>query len=133
MEAGEFELALRAFNRATLQEGINARTLGVIGTAQLALGRLGQAEATLRRATEQPDVTPETWNNLGVTLMEARKYPEAVLVFRRAFATDSGNSPVIRDNLAKALASRDQPDYDRPQEGPRLIGQGTGNVLLITR
>lgn len=134
MQAGEYELALRAFNRAALREGLTAETLAAIGTAQLALGRIGQAEASLRRATQQPDATPRTWNNLGVVLMEARKFPEAVLVFRRAFATDSGNSQIIRDNLAKALASRDEPAYHAPQnEGPRLIGRGTGDVALITR
>lgn len=133
MDAGEYELALRAYTRAAATQGTTAQILGAIGSANLALGRLGQAETILRKAVEKDDVTPEIWNNLGVVLMETGQIPEAVLVFRRAFATSSGNSQVIRDNLAKALAKRDDPNYDGSNEnGTQLIHRGTGNVLLVS-
>lgn len=134
MDAGEYELALRAFTRAAAQKGTTTEILGEVGFANLALGRVGQAEEILRKATDAEDATPIMWNNLGVALMEKGEIPEAVLVFRRAFATSSGQSDAIRDNLAKALALRDDPNYDGDNDdGPKMIRQGRGNVLLVTR
>lgn len=134
MDAGEHELALRAFTRAAAQQGQTTEIMGEVGLANLALGRIGQAEQILRKATEAQDATPEIWNNLGVALMESRQYSEAVLVFRRAFATSSGQSDAIRDNLTKALAKRDDPDYDvGNDDGPKMIRRGRGNVLLVTQ
>ena len=49
MEAGEYELALKAYLRAAGEEGVNADVLSAIGSADLKLGRLGQAEQVLRR------------------------------------------------------------------------------------
>ena len=57
MEAGEYELALKAYYRAAAEQGINVDVLSAIGSANLALGRLGQAETLLRRAVEAgPDL-----------------------------------------------------------------------------
>ena len=44
MAAGEYELALRAYTRAAAQEGLNVDTLSALGSANLKLGRLGQAQ-----------------------------------------------------------------------------------------
>ena len=52
MAAGEYELALRAYTRAAAQQGLNVDTLSALGSANLKLGRLGQAERLLRRATD---------------------------------------------------------------------------------
>ena len=52
MEAGEPELALKAYLRGAGETGINADVLSSIGSANLQLGRLGQAETILRRALE---------------------------------------------------------------------------------
>jgi len=84
----EYELALKAYTRAAAQQGLNVDTLSALGSANLALGRLGQAERLLRRATEQDPSFPPAWNNLGVILMERGNTPEASEVFRRAFAAD---------------------------------------------
>ncbi len=51
--AGEYELAIRAFTRAALENGMDAEILSGLGSANLGLGRLGQAETLLRRATAQ--------------------------------------------------------------------------------
>ena len=107
MEAGEYELALSAYTRAAAREGLTVDTLSGLGTANLALGRLGQSERLLRQAVEVAPDFPPAWNNLGVLLMERGVYGEAAEVFRRAFATDNGNSEQIRANLARALAKRD--------------------------
>lgn len=132
-ERGQYEDALRAYDLAASQQGLTPSILAAMGSANLGLGRLGQAEKLLRLSTEQGEVGPNVWNNLGVVLVERRKYAEAVSAFRHAFATDSGNTDAIRDNLTKALAMRDNAQYIDPQDnGQRLVLLGTGNVRLQT-
>ena len=133
MAAGEYELALRAYTRAAAQQGLNVDTLSALGSANLRLGRLGQAERLLRRATDEAPGFPAAWNNLGVVLMERGEYAEAALVFRRAFATDNGNSEQIRQNLTAALAILDDPGYDPDQENQfKLVRRGAGDFVLLS-
>jgi Flp pilus assembly protein TadD len=134
MAAGQYELALKAYTRAAAQQGLNVDTLSALGSANLKLGRLGQSETLLRRAVdEDPDFAP-AWNNLGVLLMEQGKYGEAAEIFRRAFATDNGNSEQIRQNLRLALAKREDPFYVSPNEDEtfQLVRRGTGETVLLT-
>lgn len=107
LAAGQPELALESFTRAALDQGMNAEILIGVGTANLALGRLGQAETYLRRATEAAPDWPEAWNNLGVLLMETGKTVEAEQIFQKAYALDNGQSDSIRDNLRLALSKSD--------------------------
>jgi len=134
MAAGEYELALQAYNRAAAQQGLNPDTLSAIGSANLRLGRLGQAERWLRRAAEEAPEFAAAWNNLGVILMERGKVAEASEIFRRAFATDNGNSDEIRNNLRLALAKLDQDSYDSGQENQefKLVRRGRGDFVLLT-
>ena len=134
MAAGEYELALKAYTRAAAQQGLNVDTLSALGSANLRLGRLGQAESLLRRATEQEPDFPAAWNNLGVILLEKGEYGEASEVFRRAFATDNGNSEQNRQNLARALANLEDPDYDPAQQNQdfKLVRRGTGDFVILT-
>ncbi|MGJ8621655.1 MAG: tetratricopeptide repeat protein [Yoonia sp.] len=134
MAAGEYELALRAYQRALLQKGVNVDTLSAIGSANLKLGRLNQAERWLRRAVEEDPTFPPAWNNLGVVLMEQGQVAEASEVFRRAFAADNGNSDEIRENLRLALANLQNPSDTTPQENQNfnLIRRGTGDFLLVS-
>lgn len=133
MDAGEYQLALAAFTRAAVQHGLTPDVLTALGSANLALGRLGQAEDQLRRATSADDASPTAWNNLGVVLMERGQFAQAARMFQRAFALADGRSDAIRDNLAKALAYRDGTSYTSVNNaGARLIRRGTGDVLLVT-
>ena len=136
MEAGEYELALKAYLRAAGEQGANADVLSAIGSAQLSLGRLGQAEATLRRATkEEPSFVPAL-NNLGVVLMERGNYGEARVIFQQAFALDSGETDSIRENLKLAIARSESAVYDSTQEqegGFRLVRQEKGKYVLLTQ
>ena len=133
MAAGEYELALRAYYRAATDTGVTVDVLSAIGSANLKLGRLGQAERQLRQAVEEDETFVPAWNNLGVVLMEQGKYAEAALHFQRAFALDSGESADVRDNLRLALAKKGNPSYDPPDnEGPALVRRGTGEYLLLT-
>jgi Flp pilus assembly protein TadD len=132
MDAGQYELALEAYTRAAGERGLNGETLAALGSANLKLGRLNQAETQLRRAVEADDALPEAWNNLGVVLMETGQTGEAAQVFRRAFATSNGQSDAIRDNLRLALANLADPGYTDGNDNSdfRLVQRGTGDFLL---
>ncbi|WP_298972213.1 tetratricopeptide repeat protein [uncultured Roseobacter sp.] len=130
--AGEYELAIKAFNRAALDRGkIDAEILSGLGSANLGLGRLGQAESLLRRAIDTEGAQPEDWNNLGVVLMEAGKTAEAEQIFRRAFALDNGESVAIRDNLRLALAKSENSATSRVEtDDYKLVRRGSSEFLI---
>ena len=130
MEAGEYELALRSYTRAAAEQGATVEVLSSIGSANLRLGRLGQAETILRRAIEQDETFPPAWNNLGVVLMETGRYGEASRVFQTAFALDNGNSAEIRENLRLALAKLDDPSYSDDDTNFALVWTGGGTYSL---
>ena len=131
MRAGEHELALEAFTRAASEHGITPDILAALGSANLALGRLGQSEDLLRDAIESEDAVPETWNNLGVVLMERGKTAEASRIFRHAYAIDNGESDAIRDNLRLALAKLENPGYVVGKEQDyKLVRRGSSDYLI---
>ncbi|MEP1962092.1 tetratricopeptide repeat protein [Tateyamaria sp.] len=132
--AGEFELAIKSFNRAALNRGgFDGEILSGLGTANLGLGRLGQAETLMRRATTEFDPLPEDLNNLGVVLMERDKTAEAIATFRRAFALDDGESTLIRDNLRLALAKSENSDTVNSNENRyKLVRRGSSDFLIST-
>lgn len=133
MASGEYELALKAYYRAAGAHGATVDVLSAIGSADLKLGRLGQAEQMLRRATEKDGRFVPAWNNLGVVLMEQGKAAEAARVFQIAYGLDSGESDSIRENLRLALAKKEKPAYDPPQDRPfKLVRRGVGEYLLLT-
>ncbi len=133
MAAGEYELALKAYYRAASEQGATVDVLSAIGSANLRLGRLGQADQMLRRALEVDATFVPAWNNLGVVLMEQGRIAEAGEVFKRAYAYDSGQSDEIRENLRRALAMRDEPEYDDANtDAFKLVRRGSGEYLLLT-
>jgi len=135
MEAGEYELALKAYYRAAATNGVNVDTLSAIGSANLALGRIGQAEKILRRAIEEDPAFVPAINNLGVALMESGQLGEARAVFQQAFAQDSGQTDSIRENLKLAIASTEATVYDPAEEKGefRLVRREKGKYVLLTR
>lgn len=135
MAAGEHELALKAYLRAAGEQGMTADVLSAIGSANLALGRLNQAEQILRRATEEDPTFVPALNNLGVVLMERGNIGEARVIFQRAFALDSGQTDSIRENLKLAIARSEASVYDPSQEevGFRLVRQEKGKYVLLTQ
>jgi tetratricopeptide (TPR) repeat protein len=134
MAAGEYELALKAYYRSASERGATVDVLSAIGSANLALGRLGQAEQILRRAVEADQTFVPAWNNLGVVLMEKGDVGEASRVFKTAFALDSGQSDSIRENLRLALAKLENPGYDAPNEEKfALVRRGNGEYLLLSK
>ncbi len=135
MESGEYELALKAYMRAAGEVGINADVLSAIGSANLQLGRLGQAEQILRRAIKEDPTSVPALNNLGVVLMEQGKPAEARLIFQQAFAQDSGETDSIRENLRLAIAQSEANVYEEPQQEPNfsLVRRGQGQFVLLSQ
>jgi Flp pilus assembly protein TadD len=133
MAAGEYELALKAYYRGAAEHGATVDVLSAIGSADLKLGRLGQAETMLRDALKQDETFVPAWNNLGVVLMEKGDVGEASRVFQTAFALDSGQSDSIRENLRLALAKIEKPSYDPPDKNEfSLVRRGHGQYLLLS-
>ncbi len=136
MAANEPELALKAYLRAAGEIGANVDVLSAIGSANLALGRLGQAEQILRRAVDADPTFVPAQNNLGVVLMERGQISQARVVFERAFALDSGRSDAIRENLKRAIAVMNNSIYAKDQvEKPlmNLVRRGQGDYLLLSQ
>jgi Flp pilus assembly protein TadD len=130
--AGQYELAIRSFNRAAIDRGtIDGEIMSGLGTANLGLGRLGQAETLLRRAVELDETQPEIWNNLGVVLMERGKNAEATQIFRKAFALDNGESVSIRDNLRLALEKSENSGTTEVNNNDyKLVRRGSGDYTI---
>lgn len=133
MEGGEYELALRAYYRSIAERGPTVDALSAIGSANLRLGRLGQAEQMLNRAIEfDPEFVPAI-NNLGVVMVERQEWSQAAHLFRTAFALDSGRSEEIRQNLRLALANLGNPGYSAENNNDNfaLVRRGNGRFLLL--
>jgi Flp pilus assembly protein TadD len=131
--AGEYELAIKSFNRAALDRGtLDTEILSGLGTANLQLGRLGEAELLLKRAVDEEDAQPVDFNNYGVLLMEQGRTPEAVQYFQRAFALSNGENIAIRDNLRLALAKSENSVTRDPEKGSdyKLVRRGSSDYLI---
>lgn len=134
MASGEYELALRAYYRAAAEQGLTTDIYSALGSANLRLGRLGQAEDLLRKAVDRDENFAAAWNNLGVVLMESGQFGEAERVFRTAFALDNGQSPQIRANLTLALAKLENPGYDTENNSTfALVRRGSSEYQLLTK
>ena len=132
MAAGEYEAALKAYTRAAVDRGLNVDTLSAIGSANLRLGRLGQAERILREAVDTDERFVPAWNNLGVVLNARQNYGEAREAFRVAFALDNGRSEEIRENLRLLDAKIANIDTEPVDDADfRLVRRGNGDYLLL--
>ncbi len=133
MAAGEYELAIKAYYRAAAHVGINADVLSALGSANIKLGRLGQAEKLLRQAIKKDEIFAAAWNNLGVVLMEKGKFAEAKLLFHKAYALDSGESDSIRDNLRLAIAKTENNSYTEENNSDfSLVRRGSSTYQLLS-
>lgn len=134
MAAGEYELALKAYTRAASDQGLTVDVLSAIGSANLHLGRMNQAEELLRVATSKDDTFVPAWNNLGVVLQAQGRHEEAAQIFRLAYGLDNGNSDSIRENLTKSLAIIEKSDYDTSKQisNFELVRRGNGSYQLLS-
>lgn len=135
MAAQEFELALKAYLRAAGEQGFTVDVLSALGSANLHLGRLNQAEDLLRQAVKEDRNFVPALNNLGVVLMERGQYGEARVLFQQAFASDSGQTDSIRENLKLAIAKTEVAVYAEPEETPKftLVRRGYSTYELLSK
>lgn len=132
MAGGEYELALRAYYRSMAQQGPSVDALSAIGSANLRMGRLGQAEQMLSRALDLDAEFVPALNNLGVVKVENGDWGQAAHLFRNAFALDSGRSEEIRQNLRLALANLHDSGYTEENNNNfALVRRGNGRFLLL--
>ena len=133
MAAGEYEVALRAYTRAAAEQGLNADVLSALGSANLKLGRLGQAKKLLKHAVEIDDRFVPAWNNLGIVLSSEGNLREAKRVFQLAYGLDNGNSEEIRTNLTKIIAKIENSSYTVENNNNEfdLVRRGNGRYLLL--
>lgn len=135
MAAGEYDLAERAYLRAGAEHGLNVDVLSALGSANLKLNRLGQAEQLLRKAVDLDANFVPALNNLGVVLMERGNYGEARIFFQRAFAADSGQTDSIRENLMRAIAKSEDGVYADPEAKSKftLVRRGASTYELLSQ
>ena len=132
MAAGEFQVALDAYTRAVQDHGINVDVLSAIGSANMRLGRLNQAEQYLKRAVEKDPRFVPAWNNLGVVQINSNQFIQARGSFQRAFALDNGNSDEIRANLILAIELAEAASAEIPEDyNFLLVRRGNGRYLLL--
>ena len=132
MAAGEYELALKAYSRAASSRGLTVDVLSALGSANLKLGRLGQAEGLLERAVDADPSFAPAWNNLGVVQTGNRNYHAARQAFEAAFANDNGKSEEIWQNLVLAIQNLENAQEDRvPEAAFQLVRRGNGRFLLL--
>jgi len=135
ISAGEYELAIKSFNRAALERGgLDAEILSGLGTANLGLGRLGEAERLLQRAIAEEDAEPVDYNNYAVLLMETGRTNVAVQYFKQAFALSNGENIAIRDNLRLALAKFENSATvgAQKQSEYKLVRRGKSDFVIRT-
>ncbi len=132
MAAGQYELALKSYTREITDQGLNADILSAMGSANLKLGRLQQAEKLLEQATAQdPDFVP-AWNNLGVAQNALKDYVGAHQSFRAAFALDNGASEEVWQNLLLAINNlKNNKAEQSGQTNFDLVRRGNGRYLLL--
>ena len=110
---------------------MTADVLTGLGSSNLALGRLGQAEDQLRAATERDPASIPAWNNLGVLLIEKGEPGAARGVFQHVLTLDGGDLPEIRGNLELAIARSEKSAYTGAEAGEFvLIRKGGGTYRL---
>ena len=115
LAAGEAELALETYVRAAADAGPTVETRLAMASANVALGRLGQAERLLRGIVAEAPRDAAARNDLGVVLFERGETGEAYQMFRTAFALQP--SPEIRENLLLADARLRKVPYEDVRGG----------------
>lgn len=104
----------------------------LLGLAQLCAGQPDQAVISMQKAIEINPTFTDVHNNLGVTLMELKKYPEARAEFMKALSDPQYPASAPYFNLGKLAFQQENYEESRalakkvieftPKEiGPRLL------------
>jgi tetratricopeptide (TPR) repeat protein len=131
MAANEYELALDAYTRSISEFGVTSEVLTSIASANMKLGRLGQARQIFYAAVKKDDRNVSAWNNLGVTLIGLQEYAEAREAFKVAFGLDAGKSSEIRDNLLLLDKYNVTTGVEFPREDEFVLVRGGNGVYFL--
>lgn len=160
-QLGQSEKGVPSLERS-LRLAENQTTRLNLAKALIDLGRLSDADATLRKAAPGPDVQrlrgdiakqggdlhaaaalyrdavrlkpdyADVWNNLGNTLREAGDLPRAIEALERAAALNP-RAAVLQLNLARALADADRAEEAfRATQAALALAPGDPQALLET-
>jgi superkiller protein 3 len=92
-QAGRFDEAIVAFNRVIALSANRPETAAVanylIGNAQMAQRKFGNAQLAYERATVLNPNYAEAWNGLGEALGELKQFQRAIEAFNKAVGLDS--------------------------------------------
>lgn len=120
-QKGEFDLALREYERAAEMDDDWARPLINGGNVLAAQGELRQAEENYRRALHRDPDHADAMNNLAWVLLQQRRTEEALQWAERA-ATEAPRNGAILDTLAAVqIACQDYPAARRTVQQALLL------------
>lgn len=132
IDAGEPGLAYDAYIRAAEEQGLTLEIEHGLAVANLALGRVGQAQKGIEKILKDHPEDARAWNNLGVALLSQEEFGEAKLSFERAFAFDGGQTPKIRENLINTLALLDKNEYSEKNNANYVLLSNGGGLYSLT-
>jgi len=124
-EAGEYEQAVDAYERAVTRGAASAEVDFNLGNALYALGRAADAAASYLRAVDREPGYVEAWNNLGNALIDTGRAGEAIDAYRRALALDPHYADA-HGNLAEAFAQLGRAEEARRHRQAYLRGASHG-------
>jgi Flp pilus assembly protein TadD len=103
----------------------NGNVVDSLGWAQFKLGRIAEAEATLRRAVELSPFSPEVRKHLGEVLVKQDKLVEAAEQWDRALAFVFPERTVLEKRLGELrvrIAKEQAAKAESPAIPPRVTG-----------
>ena len=141
-DAGRFDPALAAFERAQKAAPDDPKTFENLGIVRLRMGRAAEAKALLERALALNDQLPVSWNTLGVVRYQQGDATGALSAWQKAVALDprqydalfnfglvaaeSGRRAeaveALRRFLATAPSARFAPDLDKARSWLARLG-----------
>jgi len=134
LAAREPDLAMKAFLRSMVADGLSVEATTGAGIAARQQGLLRESRSFLEQAVRLNPDTPSTHYNLGVVLFQLNEYHAARDAFRTAFALSSGESELAAMNLNRAeeiVALLEQnPELD-PTISHDVVRLGGGQFRLV--
>jgi len=123
-----FAEAIPLLQKATVEQPQDPHPVSRLGIALLEVGRTGEAEAMLVRATALPGADWRTWNALGIAYDRRGAWPESRNAYARALQL-APDQPAILNNAGYSLLLQ-----KRPQEARAFIARaralGGGDVRI---
>ncbi|MEM7525899.1 MAG: tetratricopeptide repeat protein [Pseudomonadota bacterium] len=111
----QHEMALGAFRRAMLRDGLTAEALTGAAVASMRLGRPNAARKLLESAVTVDPRSAVAHNNLGVALYDVGDYEGAFARFELAFALTEGADQSVAQNLEMAKFALDDSASPKPK------------------